>query len=165
MDDDLVPLARSAGIDSVVQGRLGEQTQRVRLLLGHRGRFLGNVGDTRFRGNVCRAGARVSGPCLLIRRLAGRGEGLHEQRADLRRQPAADDHHAVLVLIHVQGPARVAPRGLAGLGQTVHPSPPANDPLDVGRGPRLTHREQPLLGLGRGHAGQRPDLRVRELST
>ena len=40
VDDDLVPLARRAGIDPVVQGRLGEQAQRVRQLLGQRRRFL-----------------------------------------------------------------------------------------------------------------------------
>ena len=97
-------------------------SQRVRLLLSQ---------GRRFRGNVYRTGGGVRAPCLLIQPLAGRGERLHEQRSDLRRQPPAHDHHAVLVLIHVQRPAPVAPRGLAGLGQPVHPSPPTNDPLDV----------------------------------
>ena len=142
-------------IDPVVKGCLGEQAQRVRLLLGQRGRFL---------VNVCWAGARLGRPRLLIQRLAGRGECLHEQRSGLRRQPAADDHHAVLVVIHVQRAARMAPRGFPGLGQPVHPSPPANDPLDVGRGAGPPDRQQPLLGLGRGHAGQGADLGVRQLS-
>ena len=141
-------------IDPVVKGCLGEQAQRVRLLLGQRGRFRGNVGRS----------ARVRGPRLPIQRLAGRGERLYEQRSDLRSEPTANDPHAVLVLIHVQGPASVAPRALAGLGQPVHPSPPANDPLDVRRGAGPPDRQQPLLGLGRGHAGQRPDLGVRELT-
>jgi hypothetical protein len=34
VDDDLVSLPRGAGIDAVVQRRLREQRQRVRLLLG-----------------------------------------------------------------------------------------------------------------------------------
>ena len=41
MDDHLVALSRGAGIDSRVEGCLREQRQRVRLLLGHRGRFRG----------------------------------------------------------------------------------------------------------------------------
>ncbi len=40
MDDHLVALARGAGIDPVMEGRLREQGERVRLLLGQRGRFL-----------------------------------------------------------------------------------------------------------------------------
>jgi hypothetical protein len=35
MDHDLVPLSRRAGIESMVEGRLREQSQRVRLLLAH----------------------------------------------------------------------------------------------------------------------------------
>src|SRR5713101_4193266 len=37
---------------------------------------------------------------------------------------------AVLVLIHVQGPARVPPGGLAGLGLPIHSPPAAHDALD-----------------------------------
>ena len=33
MDDHLVPLSEGTGIDPVMEGRLGEQGQRVRLLL------------------------------------------------------------------------------------------------------------------------------------
>ena len=36
VDDDLVSLARSAGIQALVERGLGQQRQRVRLLLGHR---------------------------------------------------------------------------------------------------------------------------------
>jgi hypothetical protein len=43
VDDDLAALARGAGIDAVMQRRLGEQGQRVRLLLSHRRRSSGNV--------------------------------------------------------------------------------------------------------------------------
>jgi len=101
---------------------------------------------------------------LLVQRLACSGQRLHEQSADLRRQSAADDHHAVLVLIHVQRPARVAPGGLPRLGLPVHAAPAANDPLDVRGGAGPTHRQQPRFGLGSGHAGQRPHLGVRELA-
>jgi hypothetical protein len=43
VDHHLVALARGAGIEAVVQGRLREQGQRIRLLLADRGRFRGNV--------------------------------------------------------------------------------------------------------------------------
>ncbi len=55
------------------------------------------------------------------------------------------------------------PLGLASLGLTIHTTPAANDPLDVSGGAGPTHRQQPLFGLGSGHAGQRPHLGVREL--
>jgi hypothetical protein len=41
VDDDLVAVARRAGVDPVVQRGLREQGQRVHLLLGPRGRFRG----------------------------------------------------------------------------------------------------------------------------
>ena len=78
VDYHLVSLSGGAGIDAVVEGCLREQCQRVGLLLSHRGRF---------RGNVDRAGHRVLPASLLIQGLAGRGERLHEHRADLGRQP------------------------------------------------------------------------------
>jgi hypothetical protein len=66
----LVSFSRGAGIEAVVQGRRREQRQRVRLLLGHRGRV---------RGNAPRGGARVLGPPpLLVQPLARRGQRLHE---------------------------------------------------------------------------------------
>src|SRR2546425_12798931 len=52
VDDHLVSLSWRAGIYSRVEGRLREQAQRVRLLLGHGGRFRGNVRRVRFRGNA-----------------------------------------------------------------------------------------------------------------
>ncbi len=52
VDHDLVSISRGAGIDAVMQSRLGEQRQRVGLLLGHR---------RCFRGNVARPGVKGSG--------------------------------------------------------------------------------------------------------
>ena len=43
VDHDLVSLPRGARVKLVVESRLGEQGQRVRLLLGHRGRFRGTA--------------------------------------------------------------------------------------------------------------------------
>jgi hypothetical protein len=40
VDHDLVALAGGAGIKPMVEGRLSEQSQRIRLLLSHPGRFL-----------------------------------------------------------------------------------------------------------------------------
>src|SRR5436190_18627126 len=62
VDHHLVSLCRCAGIDTVVEGGLREQGQRIRLLLGHR---------RRVRRNVYRAGARVLSVRLLIQGLAG----------------------------------------------------------------------------------------------
>mgnify|MGYP003694073261 CR=1 FL=1 len=104
-------------------------------------------------------------PGPLVQRLAGRGQRLQEQRAHFRRQPPAEHHGAVLVLVDVQRPARVLSRGLPGLGLAVHAAPAAHDPLDVGGRAGAPHPEQPLLGLRRGDAGQGADLGVRQLST
>jgi len=66
VDHHLVPLARRARIEFVVQGRLREQGQRIRLLLGH-GRGL--------RGCVNRGRAPLLTSRSLVQRLAGRGQG------------------------------------------------------------------------------------------
>ncbi len=58
----------------------------------------------------------------------------------------------------------MALRGLAGLGQLVDTTPAADDALDVAGRAGSAHGEQPLLSLGRGHAGQCPHLRVGELA-
>ena len=68
MDHHLVALARRAGIEPVVEGRLREQGQRVRLLLGH-GRAV--------RMGICRwiieARDRPFAPAPPVQRLPGRG--------------------------------------------------------------------------------------------
>ena len=43
VDDDLVALSWSPGVDVMVKGRLRKQGQGVRLLLGHGRRFRGNA--------------------------------------------------------------------------------------------------------------------------
>ena len=101
----------------------------------------------------------------LIQCLTGRGQGLHEHGADLRRQPPADDDHAVFVLIHMQGAARVTVSGLPRFGQPIYPAPAADDPLDVLGGAGPADGEQPLFGLRRRDTGQRTDLRVRQLTS
>jgi hypothetical protein len=101
---------------------------------------------------------------LLIQDLAGRGQRLQQHRARFRRQPAAHDHHTVFVLIHPEGTTVVTPGGLARLGDSVHPAPATDDPLGVPSRASAAHCEQTLFGLGRGHAGERPHLGVRELA-
>ena len=64
----------------------------------------------------------------------------------------------------MQRPTRVPSRGLAGLGLAVDASPAAHDALDVLRRAGAADRQQALFRLGRGHAGQRPDLGVGELA-
>jgi hypothetical protein len=155
VDHHLVALGGGAGVDAVVEGRFREQRQRVGLLLGHGGRF---------RGNVWRAGRRVIPARPLVQRLARCGQRLDEQGADLGRQAPAERHHTVLVPIHVERPALVAVRGLAGLRVAVHAPPAAHDPFDVLRRAGAPDSQQHLLGLRRRHARQGADLGVRELS-
>ena len=115
--------------------------------------------------NVHRAGVPVLRARPLIQRLAGRGQRLQKHGADLGRQPPAESHHAVLVLIHVQRAARVLPGGFGRLGLAIYPSPASHDAFDMVRRAGASHRHQPLLGLRRGNAGQSSNLGVRELST
>jgi len=155
VDHYLVAIARGAGIELVVKCRLGEQGQRICLLLGHR---------RRFRGNSL-AGVRERLPRSLIQSLPCRLQRLHDHGADLRREAAADDDHTVLVLMHVQCSDRVAPGGLARLCMPVHLPPAAHDPLHV-RGRALApHGQQSCFSLRRGHTGQRSDLRVRQFAS
>ena len=53
---------------------------------------------------------------------------------------------------------------LARLGVAIHPPPAAHDALDVLRSAGAPDAQQPLLGLRRRDAGERPDLGVRELA-
>jgi len=110
VDHYLVALARRAGVDAVMESRLRQQRQRVRLLPLHRRRI----------------GLRLQGSPALIQRLAGGSQRLHEQGADLRGQPPFDPHRAVAVpalpfrrvigLIE-QGWSPVADDRLAGLDE------------------------------------------------
>jgi len=50
VDHDLVSFRGCARIDAMVERRLSEKRQRIRLLLGHRRRFCGSVRRKRFRG-------------------------------------------------------------------------------------------------------------------
>jgi hypothetical protein len=154
VNHDLIALARGSGIDAVMECRFREERERVRLLL-----FEGK----RFRGNVTCVGEGLT--LLLIQGLAGCGQRLQEHRAGLRRQPAADDHHAVFVLIHAERAIVVALCGFARLGDAIHTAPAADDSLDVAGGAGPAHSEQTLFSLRRGHAGERPHLGVRELAS
>ena len=155
MNHHLVALPRGAGIEAVVQGRLGEQGEGIGLLLGDRGRFRGNAPGAGIEGGPL--------PAALIQALAGCGQGLHDQRSHLWLEPPFDDHHAVLVLIHAQGAARVPVLRLPRLGPPIHAAPAAYDPLDMGSRPGASHPQQSHFGLRRGHAGQGADLGIREL--
>jgi len=152
----LVALARGTRIEPLVERRLREEHQGIGLLLGHRGHFRGNVSVSH-----CDIPVPPAGP--LVQGLARGSERLHEQRPDLRLESPPEDHHAVLVLVHVKGPARMLPRGLPGLGPPVYQPPAAHDPLDVGGRVRARHRQEPSFGLGCGHAGEGADLDVRQL--
>ena len=155
VDHDLVALPGVAGVEALVKGGLREQGEGVRLLLLHR---------RRSSWNVCGAGVSGRGSSLLVERLPGGSQRLHEQGAHLRGQPALDPHRAVAIRIHVQGPARVLQGFLARLGLPVHPAPAADDPRHVlGRaGP--AHAEELLFGFGSRDARQLAELRERQLA-
>ena len=121
MDHHLIALARRAGVETVMQGRLREQGQRIGLLLRHRGRFRGNV-DRRIEGLLA---------ALLVQGFAGRIQGPHEDSAGLGCQPSAEDDHTVLILIHMESAARVTAPLLVRLRLAIHPAPAAHDTLDM----------------------------------
>ena len=89
MDDDLIALARRAGVHPVVQRGLSDQHQGVRLLLSER---------TRFHGNV----HRVERGGLGLLDIARGGQHLHEYRPGFGLQSPAYHHRAVYILIHMK---------------------------------------------------------------
>ncbi len=112
VDHHPVPLRRGAGIEALVQRRLREQSERIRLLLRS---------GWRVRGRVGRGGSRIGAPGPLIQRFTGRVERPHEQRPDFRGEPAPDEQRSILLLAHVQRVTRVPPGRLARLGQPIYP--------------------------------------------
>ena len=146
MDDHLVPLARRAGVELVVQGALGEQPQRIGVLLRP--------------GRRRKVGIGVALP--LIQRLPRRIERAQEQGPRLEVQPAAKHERAVVVPIDVQSSAGVLHRQ-TGLRTSVQLSPAPDDSLHMDGRARASHREQTSLGLRCGDAGQSPGLGIGEL--
>ncbi len=155
VDHHLIPFTRRSGVELMVQRRLGQQRQRVRVLLRPGRRLHGRVG-------VRQAGPGDASP--LIEGLAGGVEGPQEQRAHLRRQAPAQHHSAVLILVDVERAGCVLSPGLAGFGLPVHPAPAPHDALHVDRRPGAPHRQQPGLSLRGCHAGDGADLGVGELA-
>ena len=80
--------------------------------------------------------------------------------AHLRRQPAADHDHPVVVHPGVEGARLVPPPVLRLLGRAVDPPPRADHLLDVRGGAGEGDVEQRLLGRGGRHAGDGAHLRV-----
>ena len=155
MDHHLVVLGRRARIDAVMERGLGQELQRVGLLLSHR---------RRFRGNVCGLSRRRVSALPLIQGLTGRRQGFHEERAGLGRQTSADRHGTVFSRIHVEGAVGVLPVGFVPLRLAVHPPPAPDDALDVLGGTGTANRQQALFGLRRCHPRERADLGVGQLA-
>jgi len=150
VDDHLIALARLAGIDPMVERSLGNQHQGVRLLLSERARFRADV-------------VRLERGRLAPLDIARRGQCLDQHRASFGRQPPANHNRTVDILIQMERAIGVASLGLIGLRLSVHAAPASDDALDVLGGASAADGKQSLLGLRRGHAGQRPNLGVREL--
>ena len=123
MNHDLISLTGSTGIEPVVEDRLRDQGQRVRLLLAHRRSVPDRVSEARSGPLASRA---------LVQGLAGRGQRSHEQRAHVRLQPASKHYGPVVILVDMQRPARMPSRGLPRFGLAIHAAPAAHDPLDMG---------------------------------
>ena len=157
VDHHLVALAGGAGIELVMQRGLGEQGERVGLLL--------RPGRGLHRGVGGREAALTdsSDPGPLVQRLAGRIERAEEQRARFGAQPAAKHHGAVVIPVDAQRAARVPARGLARFGPPVHAAPASHDALDVRRGTGTPDRQEARLGLRGRDAGQGADLGVGQL--
>jgi hypothetical protein len=145
VDHELVALSGGAGIELVMQRHLGEQRQSVSLLLLHRRRV-------HLRSLIASS---------LTQGLASRGQGLHEQRADLGSQPSADSHRTVFIWIHVQRAGSMLQRGLPGLGLAIHAP---HDPLDVLGGAGPADCQEEFLGLGPGNPRELPDLGIGQLA-
>ena len=148
VDDDLVVLGCCARLDAVVQRRLRDYCQRVRLLLGHAGSVLD-------LGLMTRA---------MVQGLASSGKRSHEQGADLGLEAPADDEHAVVVLMDVDTARAVSVLGLARLCVLIDLAPAADDPFHVGCGARLADPKQDVLGLRRRDAGECAHLGVGQLA-
>lgn len=144
MDDDLVALARSPGIQLGTKGGFGEQHQRVRIPLPRRRRI------------------RVVAP-LLVDPFTGRLERCQQDGASFGRQAAMDDDRTVIIVVHAQRSARVVPLGSFRLLFPIN-APGAHDPFQLPGSCRAADPEQALLGLRGCDAGDRANLGVRELA-
>jgi hypothetical protein len=153
MNDHLVTLSRRARIESIVECRRRQEREGIGLLLLH---------CRHVETHWCLRGGPVPG--TLVEGLASGVQSLHEQSTDLRSQAAPDDDRAVFRSIHVQGPALVHQRGLAGLGLAIHPAPAADDALDVRGGAGAPDAQEAFFRLGRGYAGECADLGVGKLA-
>jgi len=157
VDHYLIALAGGAGIELLVKCRFRDQHQSIRLLLAH-ARWIPEWIDRDSRQLFPKR-------ALAVEPFASRGQRLHEQRPRFRLESAAHGDHAVLVLVNEKRSASVPFCGFLRLGHLVHPSPTPHDPFDVVGGPRTSDRQQPGFGFGRGHAGQRSNFGVRQLSS
>jgi hypothetical protein len=140
MNDNLVALSRCSRLHPMVERRLREQGERVRLLLAPCRRAIDDEkSGRRSRGNVWsdrRAREYVGGDdigpaALLIQRLPRRTQRPHHHGARLGFQSSAYDDHAVFVLMHVQRAEAMSLGRLMDFGVAIDRAPGANDALDV----------------------------------
>ena len=139
VDDDLVALGRRAGIEALVEGDLGEEAERIGLLLLHGRGLHGLVHETH---GGCRS------PPPLVKGLPRGVQRLDEKGPDLGLEPALEDEHAVVPGEEIEGPAAVPVPGFLGLDVLVDAPPAAHDALDVLGGPGAADPVEALFGLG-----------------
>jgi hypothetical protein len=103
----------------------------------------------------------VGGPARLLKQPIGRGleRALHH-RADLRRQPAPQDDHAVVVHPGVEVAVQMSLRGLFGRHRAIDAAPGSCDALDLGCGCAQGQIHQARLVRRRRNAGDRAHLRI-----
>jgi hypothetical protein len=102
-------------------------------------------------------------PTLGVQPIGGRNDRLADHRSNLGGEPAADDEHAVFILIHGQRSAPLLLLSLSVLGIAIDTPPRPANLLDVGSRAVLGESEQALFRLRRRYAGERPDLGVGNL--
>jgi hypothetical protein len=153
LEDYLVALIRSAGVQLVVQRRLSHQGQGVRFLLGH---------------------ARLSGwhqrrapgmPASPMKGILRGGEGLQEHRTGLRIQAPMDDDHAVLVLVDLNRSRRMLAPGLREIRIAIALTPAAYDTFSLRGGDGPSNGEEASLVLRGGDPGQRTHLGIGQLAS
>jgi hypothetical protein len=127
VDDDLVALGGSAGVETLVKGDLGEEGKGVGLLLVHGGGLDGFVQEPH--------GGRSGNPAPLVEGLPRGLQGLDEERAHLGLEPGPEHDHPVVPMDDVERPAAMPVAGLLGLDVLIDAPPAAHDALDVLGGP------------------------------
>ena len=149
MQDHLVAITGSAAIETAGQCTLGETAQRVRPPLCRVVFVTDSIAGRGLRG-------------LLKQPVGGRLDCALHDGTDLRRQPAAEDHHPLVIDVQRQGPMPLALLRLLRSLEAIDPPPGADEALDVGGCAGQGQIDEPPFVLGRGDPREGAHLGVRQ---